>query len=324
MKKKLWVLTGITIVFFLISICVGRFNMSISELVDVIFLKDPSSVQANLFYNIRLPRTLLVLICGGALALSGTVFQSIFRNPLISPDVLGVSSGCSVGAVIAILLTGKSVLGMQTITFLAGIIVVLIAISMAKFMRSNKILALIISGIVISSLASSIIMMLKYVADPYKELPTIEFWLMGGFHNASWENINTILPLIFLSGTILFLLRWRLKVMTLGDEEAMSLGVNVNLVRIISILCSTVLVSTVVSVAGLVSWIGLIAPHIIKTYAGDDITKTLPLSIMAGGSLLLAADIASRTLFPAELPISILTSFIGAIFLFYIVLKRRV
>lgn len=323
MKKKLWILVILLSILVITSICVGRYSLSFNELIDVILCKDTSSIESGLFYNIRLPRTILVIICGGALALSGTVFQSVFRNPLISPDVLGVSTGCSVGAVIAILMTGSTKGFMQILTFITGIIVVLIAINMARLMRSNKVLALIISGIVISSLSSSIIMMLKYVADPYKQLPTIEFWLMGGFHNASWDNIWSILPLIVITTIILILLRWKLKVLALGDEEALTLGINVNFIRLISILAATVLVSAVVSVAGVVSWIGLIAPHIIKIYVGDDVSKTMIMSIIAGAIILLIADILSRTMFSAELPISILTSFIGATFLLYIMLKNR-
>ncbi len=325
MKNRYKVITALIllIIVFIISLCVGRYNLSVKSIFSIIIGSHDNEMDINIFKNIRLPRTVLVMMSGGALALAGLVYQSIFKNPLVSPDVLGVSSGCSVGAIIAIIFTTHTAISMQSITLLSGIIVVIITMLIAKLMGGNKIMSLLISGIVMSSVASSFIMALKYVADPDRKLPAIEFWLMGGFSSADWSDITTIIPLILIATIILYLIRWKLKVLSLGDDEAQSLGLSVKLVRALAILCATVLVSAVVSVAGVVSWIGLIAPHIIKLFNGDDIKKNFLLSIFSGSILLLISDILSRSLFPVELPISILTSLIGAIFLLIFLWRDR-
>lgn len=322
MKIKTSILVCILLVCALISLVFGRYKLTIEEIKNAIFIMDSTSIAGTLFFQIRLPRTILVMISGAALSLAGLVYQNIFKNPLVSPDVLGVSTGCSLGAATAIILIGNTTLALQGFSFVLGILSVMISMNMAKVLKSNKLLALIISGIVVSSLASSGIMMLKYVADPYKELPSIDFWLMGGFYNAGWQQIASILPITILSTTAIILMRWQLKVLRLGDEQAVSLGVNVKVIRIAAILCATFLVASVVSVAGLVVWVGLLAPHIAKFYIGDEITKAIPMSMLAGAIMLLIADVVARTLFSTEIPISIVTSLVGAPFLAYLLYRK--
>ncbi|MGL6173847.1 MAG: FecCD family ABC transporter permease [Cellulosilyticaceae bacterium] len=321
-KVKLGSLILLLIGLAIVTLMMGRYPMTTAQLWDVISGKDQTSQVYTLLTQIRIPRVLLVTICGGALALSGTVYQSVFRNPLVSPDVLGVSSGCGVGAALAILFMSQISFSIQIMAFVAGILAVFIALYMAKIVQGNKLLGLVIAGIVTSSIASAITMFLKYVADPYKQLPTIEFWMMGGFYNANWQQLLSILPALIIATTVLFLLKWQLKILTLGEEEAMTLGVSVKKIRVISIICSTCLVAAVVSVAGLVSWIGLVAPHIVKLAIGDRLEREMPMTIVIGGILLLVADTISRCLFTAELPISILTTFVGAPFLAYLLYKR--
>lgn len=274
-----------------------------------------------MFYQIRLPRTLLVILSGGALSLGGMVYQGVFRNPLVSPDVLGVSSGCSLGAIVAMIFFSSQGFLAQGFAFVGGLTVVGLALMLSRAMGDNPILALVIAGIIASALVSSVIMMLKYTVDPY-QLPAIEFWLMGGFHQSSWPKLWGILPIITLATLILFVLKWPLNVLRLGDEEATTLGVAVGPLRIIALGCATFLVAAVVSVAGLVSWIGLIAPHLTKLYVGDDLNHAFPLSLPSGSSLLLLADILARTLLPMEIPISILTTLVGAPFLAYLFWKK--
>lgn len=308
------------ILIMVATLFIGRYSIDIIE----IFKSNISSQDYAIIFNIRLPRTLLVALSGGALALAGMVFQSIFQNPLISPDVLGVSSGCSLGAALAIITFGASqiVVGISAFTF--GICAVLFSLVLAKNMSNNKILALVISGIVTGAIANACLMILKYFADPYKDLPAIEFWLMGGFHNSSWKNVIYILPIVIICTVLLYLLRWQLKITTMGDVQASLLGVNVKIIRLIAIIVSTLLVSVVVSVAGLVSWIGLLAPHIVKSYSKDDITENILLTLILGAIILLIADTVSRIILPTELPISILTSLIGAPYLVYLLNKRGV
>lgn len=317
--KRLKAIHVITLIMLmLVTIFVGRYKIDISELLS----NWTTSRDYTVIFNIRLPRTILVALSGGALALSGMVFQSIFQNPLISPDVLGVSSGCSLGAALAIIFLGASPLMVQICAFVFGVSAVLFSLILAKNMKDSKILALIISGIVTGALANAFIMMLKYFADPYKQLPAIEFWLMGGFYRSNWNNVAYVFPAVIVSIIILYLIRWQLKVATMGDVQAKLLGINVSKIRLTAILISTLLVSVVVSVAGLVSWIGLLAPHIVKAYAKDDITKNIMLTVVMGAILLLVADTAARTLLTSEIPISILTSLFGAPFLVYLLNKR--
>ena len=297
-------------ILIILSLFIGRYKIDLMELLNNGLL----SRDFTIFFNIRLPRVILVVFSGGALALAGMVFQSIFQNPLISPDVLGVTSGCSLGAAIAIIFMAANPLMTQLMAFSTGIVAVLFSVFLSKNMATNKVLGLVISGIVTQALASAMIMILKYFADPYKELPAIDYWLMGGFHNSNWDNIIYVIPLVIVSIAILYLLRWRLKVCTMGDIQATLLGVDVKKIRIITILISTLLVSVVVSVAGVVSWIGILAPHIVKSYAKDDISKNMILTVIVGGIIMLVADTAARSLTTTEIPISILTSLVGAPF----------
>lgn len=313
----------VLLIVAIMSLLIGRYNISPIEIINTIFYGKTDSMEFNLIYNIRFPRVILVLVSGAALSLSGMVFQSIFQNPIVSPDVLGVSSGASLGAAIAIVFLSSSQLMIQVMAFIFGISAVLFSLILSKNMRSNRVLALIISGIVTGALASSFLMIIKYLADPYKELPTIDFWLMGGFYNSSWSNVIYVSVLTAIAAIILFLFRWKLKVLTMGDEQANLLGLNVKVVRIIAIFCATLLVSGVVSVAGVISWIGLLAPHIVKFYAKDDISKVMGLTMIIGSIIMIIADTIARSIASTEIPVSILTSLVGAPFLVYILNRKE-
>jgi iron complex transport system permease protein len=208
-------------------------------------------------------------------------------------------------------------------SFIFGIGAVIFSMLLSKNMKSNKVLALVISGIVTGAIASAFIMIFKYFADPYKELPAIDFWLMGGFYNSSWSKVVIVFILTLIASLVLFLVRWQLKVLTMGDTQAKLLGVNVNGIRIVAILAATLLVSAVVSVAGVVSWIGILAPHIVKSYSKDDISKIMPTTLLIGGILMIIADTIARTISTTEIPISILTSLVGAPFLVYLLCRKK-
>ena len=283
--KKSILLHGIVLlILILVSLSIGRYNIEFKEVIKTLFNMDASFQDFNLLMNIRIPRVLLVVIGGGALALSGMVFQSIFQNPLISPDVLGVTSGCSLGAVVAIVLFSSSTILLQVMSFVFGIGAVIFSMLLSKNMKSNKVLALVISGIVTGAIASAFIMIFKYFADPYKELPAIDFWLMGGFYNSSWSKVVIVFILTLISSLVLFLVRWQLKVLTMGDTQAKLLGVNVNAIRIVAILAATLLM---------------------------------------GGILMIIADTIARTISTTEIPISILTSLVGAPFLVYLLCRKK-
>lgn len=322
-RKRFWILTIVLAGVILLSCCIGRYELSISDILGILMGKGGNLMDEKLFLQIRLPRTFFVVLSGGALALAGMVYQSVFQNPLVSPDVLGVSSGCSVGGIIGILMFGHSIVISQFLTFGLGLLAVAAAMLLASCMGGNKRYLMIIAGIIVGALANSVIVLLKYMADPNRDLPAIEYWLMGSFQNADWDSVLRIFPIAVLSVVILFLYRWKMKVLILGDEEADSLGVSPHIVRNISLICATILVAVVVSEAGVVAWIGLIAPHLIRMFCGEDYIKNFFPCILLGGILLLAADICSRSIAAAEIPVSIFTSFFGAAVLTIFLVKGR-
>lgn len=323
MRKKFWIMVIIWIGTCMLSCCVGRYELSLSDIGRVLLGLTDDTMMVNVFWKIRLSRTFLVAISGGALALAGFVYQSMFQNPLVSPDVLGVSSGCSVGAIVALLFFGGSAVISQLFSFAAGLFVVILSVLLAQVMGGRKLYSLILAGIILGALANAVIMTLKYVADPNRQLAAIEYWLMGSFHTANWGDVFAAGILVFAAFLLLFLLRWQLKLMILGGDEAASLGVRVLPVRLGGILGATVLTAAVVSVAGVVSWIGLIVPHMVRMIFGERFEDNFIQSIFCGSILLMAADMLARSVFTAEIPISILTSFIGAVFLTVFLIMRR-
>ena len=318
--KKFIISLLILILLLLLSISVGRYALSLEELYSILIGNPPSDIAKDLFFQIRLPRVVTVALSGGVLALSGLVFQTVFSNPLVSPDVLGATNGCAVGAIFAMLFFPSFPLFSQLSAFLCGLISVIASLSLANFVKQNSLLGLILSGMVIGSLASAMLMILKYCADPMHQLPAIEYWLMGGFQNAVWDDVWSIflcsaLPLIFL-----YLFRFPLKVLSLGDERAISLGLSPLFIRRSAILLATILVASVISVAGMVSWVALIAPHLVRVCGARDITSNMGTIFCCGGSLLLLADLFARTLTTAEIPVSIFTSLFGASLLMVLLL----
>lgn len=324
MKKHGWIALALLLAAsFLLSCLWGRYPLALSDLWEILSGQAAGTMRENVFWNIRVARNCVTALCGAALSLAGFVYQGLFRNPLVSPDVLGVSGGASVGAICAILFCGGSIAALQVFSFLGGILTVALSLLLARAIGGNRYFNLIISGIILGALANAAIMALKYMADPAQELAVIDYWLMGSFHLASWDKLRAVAPLILTAGAVLVLLRYRLKVLTLGDEEAASLGVAVGPVRFTCVICATVLTAASVSVSGIVSWVGLIVPHLVRTVLGDDFEANLFQSILCGAALLLLADTLARSLLPSEIPISILTSLIGAVCLAGFLLHRK-
>lgn len=323
MKKKEKILFILLIIIFLISLFIGRYPLSINAIMDAIMHPFRVSMEHTVFYNVRLPRIFFVVLCGGVLALSGSTLQSIFKNPLVSGDVLGVSSGCSIGAILAIL-WNQNTLFLSLFSFVGGMIAMYLTIQMASSLKGNKTLYLILSGIVVSAFANAVIMGLKLVADPYQHLPTIEFWLMGGFSNLTWKDFIYTTPIMFVCSFLLYKLRYQVFVLSLGEEEASSLGMNVKRMRFLILILTTLLISSVVSVCGIVSWIGLMAPHIAYMMNKKSFHHNFLMTFMVGSLLLLVADNIARSVFTMELPISILTSIMGAIVLWYLLKQRKI
>ena len=319
-KLRLPLLTALLAAALVASLSIGRYPLTPDDLIEIVAGRCGDTMKRSVFLTIRLPRTLLVCLSGMALSLAGWVYQSIFMNTLVSPDVLGVSGGCAVGAILA-MLSGLPAAFVQGSSLLAGLAAVLLTLAMARVVGRCQNLAMLLSGIVVGALANSIIMLLKYTADPSGELAAIEYWLMGSFHTAQWPKVTSVLPVLIPGFILILALRHPIRLLSLGDEEAQSLGVSVGWIKYTALIASTALVAGVVSVAGSVSWLGLIVPHLCRLSGGE--RRATPIEVMlAGGALLSAADLIARTLTASEIPISILTSFMGAAFLTAVLFVR--
>lgn len=310
----------------IISLFTGRFPLDFSAVAEQVYsLVTTGTMEWNssmsILWFVRLPRAVLVLMAGGAMALAGSVLQGLFRNPLVSPEIMGVTSGASFGAALSIVVWGGTPGSIQFWAFIAGLAAVAAVYNLANFTGKNSIVSLVLAGIIVNSLASSGVSLLKYFSDPLQQLPALEFWLMGGFFTADWSKVAGIVPALLAGSAIILMLRWKVNILSLGEEEAMALGIRVNVVRCLLVGAAAVLVAAVVSVAGMVSWIGLVAPHVVRFMVGTNHVRTLPLSISIGGAMLLAADTIARTATTSEIPISIITSFVGAPFLGYLLIK---
>lgn len=301
------------------SLTMGRFALSLRQILEIALCGGGDAMARNVFLNIRLPRTLLVAISGMGLALAGWTYQSLFMNVLASPDVLGVGSGCSVGAVLGILM-GAGGMSMQFMALGSGLMAVVLSMALARWIGRQRSAALLLSGIIVGAVCNAVLMLFKYLADPNRQLAVIDYWLMGSFHTAKWRDIASVLPMVFICGAVILALRHPIRLMSLGDEEAMSLGIPAAWIRRIALLCATAAVAAIVSVAGIVSWIGLIVPHMSRIWIKQDAPAPC---LLLGGCLLLVADTIARCAAASEIPISILTSLMGAAFLLILLGLRR-
>ncbi|AEF83975.1 HmuU protein [Treponema primitia ZAS-2] len=311
-------LTGLLVLAALGSLLVGRFNLSPAMLLKVFRArltgKDPVPQADNIIFIIRLPRIFLAMLVGAALSLSGAAYQSLFKDPLVSPGVLGVTSGAGFGAALGILFSLPSVV-IQSFAFIFGLITVAAVLSLTQFAGKgrNSTVILILTGTIMNALFSSVISFTKYVADADNKLPEITFWLMGSFaRSGNNKNVLIMLGVLLVAGTVLFLLRWKINILSFSDEEARSMGVNTRQVRTVVILASTLLTAASVSLCGIISWVGLIIPHIARLLVGPNNQALFPVSLLGGALFMLLVDNCARALIPGELPVGVLVSFIGA------------
>ncbi len=261
--------------------------------------------------NIRLPRILAALLVGAALSTAGAAYQGMFQNPLVSPDILGASAGAGFGACLAIYLSLGS--GMVTIlAFAGGLIAVLVAYVVSRLTKGSATLSMVLAGILVGSLFSASTSYIKLVADTNEQLPAITYWLMGSLAGATMNDVIFAGIIIILGTLPIFLLRWRMNVLTLGEDEAKSMGVNTNRLRFVVIVCATLITAVAVSISGIIGWVGLVIPHFCRMLFGYDYRRIIPAAIIMGGGFLLLVDDVSRTIATTEVPIGILTAFIGA------------
>lgn len=308
------------------SVCVGRYAVSPEDFLNILrglFTGDYGNVEASsvtAVLQVRLPRVIVGLAVGAALSVAGAAYQGVFQNPMVSQDVLGASSGAAFGASLAILLALGSAMT-TTFAFVLGIAAVVVSYLVSRISRSNPILSLILAGMVVSALFSSGTSTVKLVADTESALPAITYWLMGSLASIRMENVAPTLIMVFLGTLPLVLMRWRINILATGEDEARSLGMNTNLMRIIFIGCATFLTAVCVSVSGLIGWVGLIIPHFSRMVFGNDYRRVVPASLLMGASFLVVADDLCRVLATSEIPIGILTSYVGAPIFIYLIAK---
>ena len=312
------------VLLVVISFAVGRYPVSVSELLHLFWSKisgAPSGLPVTLetvVFKVRGPRVLAAMIVGGALAISGAVYQGLFRNPLVSPDILGVSSGAALGAVLGIYFS-LGIFGIQALAFGAGLGAVAAVYLIGTLLRHHDpILTLVLAGVVIGTLLGSVVGLIKYLADPYNQLPAITFWLLGSLTGVTGADLWAILPAIAVGVIPLYLLRWRMNVMTLGDEEAQSLGVDVQRIRFVVVAAATLMTAAAVSVSGIIGWIGLLIPHFARLLVGPDFGRLLPAAVLLGAGYLLSVDTVARTISTIEVPLGVLTAFIGTPFFIWV------
>ena len=306
------------IVLFFASFLIGRYPISPVDVVNTILCPifpqlEVNSTITTIVYEIRLPRILGAIVVGACLAISGAAFQSIFKNPLVSSDLLGVSNGAGFGAALAILLSGANIVT-QIFAFVFGLISVATTYLISRTYKAGGILVLVLSGVAISAFFNSLISAIKFIADPDDKLPEIVYWLMGSLASINADKLLMILIPVIIGLVILLLLRWHMNLLAMGDEEAQSLGLNPSRIRLL-------ITSAAVSISGIVGWVGLIIPHMARMIVGPDNRVLLPASLSLGASFLLLIDNISRAVIAIEIPIGILTAIIGVPIFLYL-LKR--
>jgi iron complex transport system permease protein len=317
-RRLLWLLYALPVGIFFATLLMGRYGGGVGDALRALFSTDTSDVLHSLILRVRLPRSLAALLVGANLAASGAVLQGLFRNPLVDARILGVSSGAAFGASLAILLSG-SALAVQTGAFAFALLAMACVLAIGWRMGAAP-LVLLLVGIAVSALFDALLGLVKVVADPLSKLPSITYWLLGGLSGASWSTLAPLAALSVLGLGFLVLVRWRLNLLTLGDDEAASLGVRVRPLRAAMVVAASVLIAASVSQAGMIGWIGLVVPHVARAWVGPDHARLLPASAALGAAVLLALDTVARTALPSEIPLGILTGLLGVpAFLFLLV-----
>ncbi len=325
-KIKFTILVVIFIVVFFGSFMLGRYPVSPPELMKIVLsgiIDIPQSwpdAAENVIFQIRLPRVLAAAIIGAALSIAGVSYQGMFQNPMVSPDILGASSGAGFGAALAILL-GAGYMGISVAAFLFGLAAVMLAYGISRVSRINATLAMILAGMMIGSLFTSCTSFVKLVADTEQTLPAITYWLMGSLVSIKPQDVAFAIVPIIAGSVPLFLLKWRMNLLTVGEEEAQAMGINTRVLRLVVIVCATLLTASSVAISGMIGWVGLVIPHFCRMIFGYDYRKIIPASALFGATFLMVVDNIARLATTAEIPLGILTSFVGAPIFVYLILK---
>lgn len=327
--KLVFSLTLLTVVLGIAALCVGNYGIGFGTAIKILlspivpFAKTWTDMMETVVFDIRLPRIGASLLVGGALSLSGATYQGVFRNPLVSPDLLGVSSGACVGAAAAILMGFDSLL-VQLAALGSGLAAVAITTAIPRLLRNPSSMTLVLSGIVVSGFMTSALGLQKYIADPETQLAEITYWTLGSLSKVEGGTVGAVLPVMGIAAAILIAIRWRINLLSLGDRQAMSLGLNIRSIRGIAIVCSTALTACAVCISGTVGWVGLVIPHLSRIFVGPDNARLLPVSFLLGASFMLLVDTLARSVTMAEIPLGILTGFVGAPLFLWMLMRQRV
>ena len=318
----------LVVVATLASLMLGRFPITPAEaggmLANLVVPIEPfwTSQQETLFFQVRLPRIVLALLVGCSLAAAGAAFQGTFQNPLVSPDILGASQGAAFGAAVAILL-GLGAFGISAFAFAAAIVTVLLVLLVSSRAKGNHMMVVVLAGVMMSSLLQAAVSYTKLIADPTDQLAAITYWLMGSLTGAKPADLAMAAAPMAAGLLVLFALRWRINILTMGDDEASTMGVNAQRVRIVVIFAATLVTAASVAVTGMIGWVGLVIPHFARMVIGCDYRKLLPASMLMGASFLLIVDDVARLATTSEIPIGILTAFVGAPFFLYLITRKK-
>lgn len=320
------VLWCVLIASVVIAVFAGKYPLTWSEFLAALYSPFSTDVgdstASTVIWQLRFPRIAAAILVGAGLAAAGAAYQGMFRNPLVSPDILGVSSGAGLGAVVAIYL-GLSLFWVQMLAFVGGLLAVLIVYVIARMVRRHDpVLVLVLAGVAVGSLLGAGISLVKVLADPYSQLSVITFWLLGGLNSINHVEMLWALPWMLAGLLPLLLLRWRMNLLSLPDEEAQMLGVPVQRLRGVLIVAATLLTASAISFTGIIGWVGLVIPHVARLLVGPNFSKLLPTSLMLGGIFLLLTDTLARTAAPIELPLGVLTSLVGAPFFLFLLARN--
>ncbi len=314
----------------LLAFAVGRFPVGVGDLAGAVWARLlggpsglPPAAEAVIF-NIRGPRVVAAVLCGAALAVAGAAFQGLFRNPLVSPDILGASSGAALGAVVGIYLS-LGVLGIQGLAFAGGLVAVALVYLIGSSIRSGDlVLVLVLTGIVVGSLLGAGVGLMKYLADPYNQLPAMTFWLLGSLAGTDRSDLLPLFGPVAFGAAILFLLRWRMNVMSLPEEEARALGLSTGPLRLAIVAAATLVTAASVAAAGVIGWVGLVVPHLARFLVGPDFGRLIPTAALLGGGYMLLIDTIARSAASVEIPLGILTAVIGTpVFIWLLISARK-
>jgi iron complex transport system permease protein len=315
---------GVLVLGLVVAFTVGRYPVSLAELADVLLSRltgrassAPPAVE-NVVLLVRGPRVVAAVLVGAALAVAGTAFQGLFRNPLVSPDILGASSGAALGAVIGIFFS-LGVIGIESLAFAGGLIAVAAVYVIGSLLQSrDPILVLVLTGVVIGALLGAGVGLVKYLADPYNQLPAMTFWLLGSLAATTVADLLPLIGPVAVGTIVLLALRWRLNVMSLPEDEARALGIATGPLRIAIVVAATLVTSASVATSGIIGWVGLVVPHLARALVGPDFPKLIPTAALLGGGYLLFIDTLARTAAPVEIPLGILTAVIGTPFFIWL------